>query len=53
MSSDIHTMIPTQGTIVGPAVTTKYEESDIPTTKDDIRSYVFRTVDEALGERFG
>ena len=47
MSSDIHKMIPTQGTIVGPAVTTKYEESDIPTTKDDIRSYVFRTVDEA------
>ncbi|MCY3772643.1 MAG: hypothetical protein OXG98_11580 [Gemmatimonadetes bacterium] len=47
MSRGIRPMIPARGTIVGPAVTTKYEESSLPTTRDDIRSYVFRSVDEA------
>ncbi len=47
MSRSVRPMIPATGTIVGPAVTTKYEESDAPTTRDDIRSYVFRPVDEA------
>lgn len=47
MSRGIRPMIPARGTIVGPAVTTKYEESSLPTTRDDIRSYVFRPVDEA------
>lgn len=47
MSRDVREMIPARGTIVGPAVTTKYEESDSPTTRDDIRAYVFRPVDEA------
>ncbi len=47
MSRAVRPMIPARGTIVGPAVTTKYVESDIPTTRDDIRSYVFRPVDEA------
>ena len=47
MSRDVRPMIPVKGTIVGPAVTTKYEESDTPTTRDDIRANVFRPVDEA------
>ncbi len=47
MSRGVRPMIPARGTIAGPAVTTKYEESDTPTTRDDIRSYVFRPVDEA------
>ena len=47
MSRSVRPMIPATGTIVGPAVTTKYEESDAPTTRDDIRAYVFRPVDEA------
>ena len=47
MSRNVRPMIPSRGTIVGPAVTTKYEESDAPTTRDDIRAYVFRPVDEA------
>ncbi len=47
MSRDVRPMIPARGTVVGPAVTTKYETSDTPTTRDDIRSYVFRPVDEA------
>ncbi len=47
MSRDVRPMIGSKGTIVGPAVTTKYEESDTQTTRDDIRSYVFRPVDEA------
>lgn len=47
MSRDVRPMIPARGTIVGPAVTTKYEESGTPTTRDDIRAFVFRPVDEA------
>ncbi len=47
MSRSVRPMIPARGTIIGPAVTTKYEESSTPTTRDDIRSYVFRPVDEA------
>ena len=47
MSRGVRPMIPARGTIAGPAVTTKYEESDTPTTRDDIRSFVFRPVDEA------
>ena len=47
MSRAVRPMFPTRGTIAGPAVTTKYEESDIPTTRDDIRAHVFRPVDEA------
>lgn len=47
MARSVRPMIPSAGTIAGPAVTTKYEESDTPTTRDDIRSYVFRPVDEA------
>lgn len=47
MSSNVHPMIPARGTIAGPAVTTKYEASDTPTTREDIRAYVFRPVDEA------
>jgi len=47
MSRAVRPMFPARGTIAGPAVTTKYEESDIPTTRDDIRAHVFRPVDEA------
>ena len=47
MSRGIRPMIPARGTVAGPAVTTKYEESDTPATRDDIRSFVFRPVDEA------
>ena len=47
MSRGVRPMVPGRGTIAGPAVTTKYEQSDAPTTRDDIRSYVFRPVDEA------
>ena len=47
MSRNVRPMFPARGTIVGPAVTTKYEASDMPTTRDDIRAYVFRPVDEA------
>ena len=47
MSRAVRPMFPVRGTIAGPAVTTKYEESDIPTTRDDIRAHVFRPVDEA------
>lgn len=47
MSRAVRPMFPAGGTIAGPAVTTKYEESDIPTTRDDIRAHVFRPVDEA------
>ena len=47
MSRNVRPMIPASGTIAGPAVTTKYEESDSPTTRDDIKAHVFRPVDEA------
>ncbi len=47
MSRGIRPMIPARGTIVGPAVTTKYEESAAQTTREDIRAHVFRPVDEA------
>ena len=47
MSRGVRPMIPVRGTVAGPAVTTKYVESDTPTTRDDIRSFVFRPVDEA------
>lgn len=47
MSRAVRPMFPARGTIAGPAVTTKYEESDTPTTRDDIRAHVFRPVDEA------
>ena len=47
MSRAVRPMFPARGTIAGPAVTTKYEESDMPTTRDDIRAHVFRPVDEA------
>ena len=47
MSRAVRPMFPARGTIAGPAVTTKYEESDLPTTRDDIRAHVFRPVDEA------
>lgn len=47
MSAKVRPMVRTGGTIVGPAVTTKYEASDTPTTRDDIREHVFRPADEA------
>tara|TARA_B100000029_G_scaffold516847_1_gene636331 strand:+ start:6877 stop:7656 length:780 start_codon:yes stop_codon:yes gene_type:complete len=47
MSGNIRPMIRSKGTIIGPAVTTKYEISDQPTRAQDIRDYVFKPVDEA------
>ena len=47
MSREVQPMVRTTGTIVGPALTTKYEETGTPTTRDDIREFVFRPVDDA------
>jgi 4-hydroxy-4-methyl-2-oxoglutarate aldolase len=40
-------MFRTQGTVIGPAVTTKYEASRRQASKEDIRNFVFQPVDNA------
>ncbi|HBY93268.1 MAG TPA: hypothetical protein DEP84_04755 [Chloroflexi bacterium] len=45
--SGIRPMVKTRGTTIGPAVTTKYEVSRERGGSDDIRRYVFKTVDDA------
>lgn len=45
--SGIRPIVRTTGTLIGPAVTTKYEISRERGSTDDIRRYVFQTVDDA------
>lgn len=47
MDGAVKSMFPTRGTIIGPAVTTKYEQARATATLDDIRNYVFKPVDTA------
>lgn len=47
MARDIHPMFPSSGTVIGPAVTTKYEPSRARGSVDGIRRFVFAPVDEA------
>lgn len=43
----VRPMFPVAGTVIGPAVTTRYEPARAPATIDDIRRYVFDPADEA------
>ena len=47
MARDIRPMVPSSGTIIGPAITTKYELSRERGSVDDIRQFVFTPVDQA------
>jgi len=47
MEGNIKSVFKTRGTIIGPAVTTKYEQTRARATLDDIRDYVFKPVDTA------
>jgi regulator of RNase E activity RraA len=47
MNGNISSVFKTTGTIIGPAVTTKYEQTRAGATLDDIRKFVFKPVDSA------
>lgn len=48
MRNDIKPVFRTKGTLIGPAVTTKYEATRTRASKEDIRNFVFRPVDDAM-----
>lgn len=45
--SGVRPMFPVPEPIIGPAITTRYELARAPTTRDDIRRFVFDPADEA------
>lgn len=47
LSSDLKPVFKSSGTIIGPAVTTKYEQTRGNGSIEDIRKYVFKPVDDA------